>query len=116
MHVTSRTTTALLDRLLAPDADDVWSEFDDFFPAELKEQFEAFHACIDEQLGETGGLFFADDAEGYYGSVVVDLPVDEWASYDFGEGDGTVTVTYRSVAAIADAERIFIRLKISEVP
>ena len=62
-------------------------------PADLEEEFAAwaaFDECLGEQLGIDGG--FALPA---IGSVTVDIPSEDgfdFAIYDFGEGDGSITI------------------------
>ena len=49
-------------------------------------------------IGDIGDPFFGLDEQlgEYHGSVVIDIPDPtgaDWSSYDFGEGDGTITIT-----------------------
>ncbi len=65
---------------------------DSLLPEEILAElaaFEEYEQCLDEQLGELG-IEFVD--EPYHGSVVVE-GVDDVEFFDFGDGDGTVTIT-----------------------
>ncbi|MGI9644081.1 MAG: hypothetical protein ACR2O6_02070 [Ilumatobacteraceae bacterium] len=57
------------------------------------EEFEAFEQCLDDQLGDVFGGFEAE----WNGSVVVENlgggGEESFSLYDFGAGDGSVTVT-----------------------
>lgn len=81
-------------------------DFGEFLPegldeelAQLDEQFSAYEACLDEQLGDVFGDFGDFDEWTSTGSVVVEMPGEDgsplggFSVYDFGDGDGSVTVT-----------------------
>ncbi len=81
------------------------------------EQFAAFDACVDGQLGDLMVEGDEDDGDGSdgsdfgdafgHGTVIVEAGQgDEVAFYDFGSGDGTITVTKQGddVTVVVDGD------------